>query len=57
MKYVVVIDDEQIVEEFIEEFLREADYREISFNYPWEAFDFIKENRDAFSGVSFASSL
>jgi DNA-binding NtrC family response regulator len=45
MKYVVVLDDEEIVEEFLEEFLREADYREISFNYPEEAFDFIKENR------------
>jgi DNA-binding NtrC family response regulator len=46
MKYVVVIDDEEIVEEFLEEFLREAYYREISFNYPEDAFDFIKENRE-----------
>ena len=46
MKYVVIVDDDEMVEEFLEEFLREADYREISFNYPEEAFDFIKENRE-----------
>jgi DNA-binding NtrC family response regulator len=46
MKYVVVVDDEELVEEFLEGFLRRADYREISFNDPREAFDFIKEHRD-----------
>ena len=46
MKYVVVLDDEEIVEEFLEEFLREADYREISFGDPTKAFYFIKENRE-----------
>jgi FixJ family two-component response regulator len=46
MKYVVVVDDEKMVEEFLEEFLREADYGEKSFNDPVEAFNFIKENRD-----------
>jgi DNA-binding NtrC family response regulator len=46
MKYVVVIDDEIMVEEYLEAFLRKADYREISFNDPREAFDFIKEHRD-----------
>ena len=46
MKYVVVIDDDKMVEEYLEAFLRKADYREISFNDPREAFDFIKEHRD-----------
>ena len=46
MKYVVVIDDEKMVEEYLEAFLRRADYREISFNDPREAFNFIKEHRD-----------
>ena len=46
MKYVVVVDDEEMVEEYLEAFLRKADYREISFNDPREAFDFIKEHRD-----------
>ena len=46
MKYVVVIDDEIMVEEYLEAFLRKADYREISFNDPREAFDFIKERCD-----------
>lgn len=46
MRYVVVIDDEKWVEEVLEEFLREADYKEISFNDPGEAFDFIKGYRD-----------
>jgi len=46
MKYVVVVDDEEMVEEYLEAFLRKADYREISFNDPREAFDFIKEHCD-----------
>ena len=46
MKYVVVIDDDKMVEEYLETFLRRADYREISFNDPREAFQFIKEHRD-----------
>jgi two-component system response regulator FixJ len=46
IKYVVVVDDEELVEEFLEEFLREADYGEKSFSDPEEAFDFIKENRE-----------
>jgi len=46
MGYVVVVDDEHMVEEFLEAFLRRADYRDKSFNDPRRAFDFIKENRD-----------
>jgi DNA-binding NtrC family response regulator len=46
MKYVVVIDDDRMVEEYLEAFLRRANYREISFSDPREAFDFIKEHRD-----------
>jgi len=46
MKYVVVIDDDKMVEEYLESFLRRADYREISFNDPREAFDSIKEHCD-----------
>ena len=46
MKYVVVVDDEELVEEFLEEFLRGAAYGEKSFTDPVEAFNFIKENRD-----------
>jgi DNA-binding NtrC family response regulator len=53
MKYVVVIDDEIMVEEYLEAFLRKADYREISFNDPREAFDFIKEH----PVTKYASSL
>ena len=44
MKYVVVVDDDKLVEEFLEGFLRRADYSEKSFNDPRVACDFIKEN-------------
>ena len=46
MRYVVVVDDEHMVEEFLETLLRRADYKEKSFNDPRKAFDFIKEFRD-----------
>jgi len=46
MKYVVVVDDDQLVEEFLEGFLRRADYAEKSFHDSEKAFDFIKENRE-----------
>ena len=46
MKYVVVVDDEELIEEFLEEFLRKAGYGEKSFGDPTKAFDFIKENRE-----------
>ena len=46
MRYVVVVDDEHMVEEFLEVLLRRADYKEKSFNDPRKAFDFIKEFRD-----------
>lgn len=46
MRYVVVVDDEHMVEEFLEALLRRADYKDKSFNDPRKAFDFIKEFRD-----------
>jgi response regulator NasT len=46
MKYVVIVDDDEMVEEFLEEFLREADYEEKSFHDSEKAFDFIKENSE-----------
>ena len=46
MRYVVVVDDEHMVEEFLETLLRRADYKDKSFNDPRKAFDFIKEFRD-----------
>jgi len=46
VRYVVVVDDEHMVEEFLETLLRRADYKEKSFNDPRKAFDFIKEFRD-----------
>jgi FixJ family two-component response regulator len=46
MGYVVVVDDEHMVEEFLEALLRRADYKDKSFNDPRKAFDFIKEFRD-----------
>ena len=46
MKYVVIVDDDNLIEEFLEEFLREAGYGEKSFGDPTKAFDFIKENRE-----------
>jgi len=42
----VVVDDDKMVEEILEAFLRRADYSEKSFSDPRMAFDFIKENRD-----------
>jgi len=46
VRFVVVVDDDKMVEEYLQGFLRRADYREKSYNDPEEAFDFIKENRD-----------
>jgi len=46
VRYVVVVDDEHMVEEFLETLLRRADYKDKSFNDPRKAFDFIKEFRD-----------
>jgi FixJ family two-component response regulator len=46
MRYVVVVDDEEMVEQYLQALLRKADYREKSFTDPEQAFDFIKERRD-----------
>ncbi|OPY65639.1 MAG: C4-dicarboxylate transport transcriptional regulatory protein DctD [Syntrophorhabdaceae bacterium PtaU1.Bin034] len=45
MRYVVVIDDEKMVEEYLETILKRAGYSEASFTEPNEALDFIKQNR------------
>ena len=44
MKYVVVVDEEKIVEEYLEAFLRRAGFQEASFNDRTETLDFIKIN-------------
>jgi FixJ family two-component response regulator len=46
VKYLVVIDDDKLVEEYLEQFLRRAGYGEKSFSDPKEAFDFITGNRE-----------